>query len=59
MLKTEETEVKEGQHGGETIRLDLFYLEHGLHRTQDQHSALEIGMTWGLEMKIPPVTGNR
>lgn len=41
MLKMEETEVKEGHHGGGTIRLDLFYLENGLQRTQDQHSELE------------------
>lgn len=59
MLKTEETEVKEGHHGGGTIRLDLFYLENGLQRTQDQHSELEIDMPGGLEVKIPTVTGNR
>ena len=44
---------------GGMIRLDLLYLENGLQRTQDQRSELEIDMTWGLEMKIPTVTGSQ
>lgn len=59
VLKTQETEVTEGQHGGGRIRLDMLYLQNGLQRTQDQHSELEIDMTWGLEMKVPTMTGNQ
>lgn len=41
------------------IRLDLVYLQNGLQSRQDQPPGLGIDMTWGLEVKIPPLTGNQ
>lgn len=44
VLKTDETEIKEGHHEGGAIKLDLVYLENGLR--VDKTSILAWKWTW-------------